>query len=324
MRVFGADDILILCALIPTTAFFVISILAHAKFLWIRHVYDIPVQNVTTGLKMVLATEILFAAACTLVKLSMLMLVRRMLANASVFWTRIIKLAIAIVTIQGTVFCFTVMFQCRPPQDYWKITVDPQPNCINQGSSLLAAGIINTLTDFICVILPIRTVWHLQLQARQMFIVITLFALGFASCIAGCVRTYYMYKVLKTWDTTWASFPVWVSAAVELYIGIICASIPATKPFFTTYLPAVFGSMTSVSLTYTPYATGQSRCQSTNKRVATDEEEMLDFEKSLRMGSASEYSGTHTSGVSVGVSEIDDAGIHITHTVDQQSNKSMC
>lgn len=112
----------------------------------------------------------------------------------------------------------------RPPQDYWKITIDPQPNCINQGNSLLVAGIINTITDFICVMLPIRTVWHLQLKARQTFIVITLFALGFSSCIAGVVRTYYTYRVLLTWDSTWASFPVWVSSGIELYIGIVRAT----------------------------------------------------------------------------------------------------
>lgn len=46
----------------------------------------------------------------------------------------------------------------RPPQDYWKITDGPQPNCIDQSSTLLFAGIVNTLTDFLVVILPIRTV----------------------------------------------------------------------------------------------------------------------------------------------------------------------
>jgi len=36
-RIFGADDVFILLAMIPTTAFFIISVLAHTKFLWIRH-----------------------------------------------------------------------------------------------------------------------------------------------------------------------------------------------------------------------------------------------------------------------------------------------
>jgi hypothetical protein len=110
---FGADDVFMLLALIPASTFFVISVLADAKFLWVRHVYDIPVSHVVTGLKMVLATEVVFAGACTLTKLSILMLVRRMLSNATLFWRRITWLAISICAIQGSVFCLTVIFQCR-------------------------------------------------------------------------------------------------------------------------------------------------------------------------------------------------------------------
>ena len=62
---------------------------------------------------MVLSAMVMFAVACTLCKLSMLFLVRRMLANASLLWRRITLVAIAIVTVQGTVFCLTVVFQCR-------------------------------------------------------------------------------------------------------------------------------------------------------------------------------------------------------------------
>ncbi|KAH7391517.1 integral membrane protein [Cadophora sp. MPI-SDFR-AT-0126] len=286
---FGHDDTFILLALVPTTGFFVISILKDTKYLWIRHTYDIPISHVTGGLKMVLAAEVTFAAAITLTKLSMLMLVRRLLVNASLFWRRVTLAAIAIVTIQGSVFCLTVIFQCRPIHDYWKVTKDPQPNCISQPATLLVAGIINTFTDLATVLLPIRTVITLQLPRRQMIVVILLFGFGFISCIAGVVRTYYMYEVTTGWDQTWRSYPVWVTSALELYIGIICASIPATKPFFTAYLPSLFGSMTSVTS-----GTSSSTANSTSRRryhgfsgerseVMTPRagEELLDLEKSL-------------------------------------------
>ncbi|KAE8443820.1 hypothetical protein EG329_001327 [Mollisiaceae sp. DMI_Dod_QoI] len=244
--VFGADDVCILLAVIPTTIFFIISILADAKYLWIRHAYDIPVDNVPTGLKMVLGAQLAFALACTLTKLSMLMLVRRLLSSSTIFWRRVTLLGIIVVATQGSVFCITVIFQCRPPQDYWKLTKDPQLNCVDQQSSLLVAGIINTLTDFLAVILPIRTVWCLQLPPRQALMIMLLFAFGFISCGAGIARTYYMWEVTQTWDRTWASYPVWITAAIELYVGMICASIPATKPFFTTYLPQIFGTLSSI------------------------------------------------------------------------------
>ncbi|KAG4435661.1 hypothetical protein IFR05_008856 [Cadophora sp. M221] len=277
---FGRDDTFILLALVPTTGFFIISILKDTKYLWIRHTYDIPISHVTGGLKMVLAAEVTFAAAITLTKLSMLMLVRRLLACASLFWRRVTVAAIVIVTIQGSVFCLTVIFQCRPIQDYWAVTKDPQPNCISQPATLLAAGIINTFTDLATVLLPIRTVWTLQLPTRQMVIVIVLFGFGFISCIAGIVRTYYMYEVTTGWDQTWRSYPVWVTSSLELYIGIICASIPATKPFFTTYLPALFGSLTAVS---SGTSEASRRRYGTRSEIVTPGggEELLDLEKSL-------------------------------------------
>ncbi|KAB8301447.1 hypothetical protein EYC80_003313 [Monilinia laxa] len=242
---FGADDVMILLAMVPTTAFFVLSLLADLKFMWTRHQYDIPLSHVEFGLKMVLIIEVMFAAACTFTKLSMLMLVRRMLTSASMFWRRVTLAAICIVGLQGGLFCIVLVFQCRPPQDYWRLTLDPQPNCIDQSSTLLLAGVVNTLTDFLVVILPIRTVYSTNLPRRQQFLVSLLFILGLLSCFAGIVRTYYMYVVTQVWDQVWASYPVWISAAVELYIGIICTSIPATKAFFVTYIPKLFSSHTS-------------------------------------------------------------------------------
>src|SRR3954468_16912834 len=75
--------------------------------------YDIPVTQVEFGLKMVLLIEIMFAAACTLTKLSMLMLVRRMLAGAALFWRRVVLGAVWVVSLQGGLFCIILVFQCR-------------------------------------------------------------------------------------------------------------------------------------------------------------------------------------------------------------------
>jgi uncharacterized membrane protein YidH (DUF202 family) len=111
----------------------------------------------------------------------------------------------------------------RPPQDYWTITEGPQPNCISQSSSLLAAGIINTLTDFAVVLLPIRLVSSLQLPKREAVVVSLLFGFGFLSCFAGTCRTYFMWKVTTSDDMVWESYPVWISAAIELYVGVVCA-----------------------------------------------------------------------------------------------------
>lgn len=49
-----------------------------------------------------------------------------------------------------------------------------------------------------------------------------------------------MYQVTQTYDQVWASFPVWVSAAVELYVGIVSLSTLHLPP-----LPKILDSNTS-------------------------------------------------------------------------------
>jgi len=304
--------------MIPTTAFFMFSLLADFKFMWIRHQYDIPTTEVTFGLKMVLTVEVLFAAGCTLTKLSMLMLVRRMLETATLFWRRITLLAITIVAVQGSLFCIILIFQCRPPQDYWALSQDPQPTCIHQTSALLVAGTVNTLTDLLVVLLPIRTVWSLQLPTRQAALIILLFGFGFVSCCAGITRTYYTYRVTQVWDQTWHSYPVWITSAVELYIGVICASLPATKPFFAIYLPSLLGPLSSSLRSSNFHRSHSHNIFSSSGRNHTrtnsifHEEELLERKGILRSRSGdlpSESSGNL-------------GGINVTKTVDVQVDLS--
>jgi hypothetical protein len=42
---------------------------------------------------------------------------------------------------------------------------------------------------------------------------------------------------MENYYVTWDAYPVWLSTAVELHIGIVCTSIPPTKHFFTRYRP---------------------------------------------------------------------------------------
>jgi hypothetical protein len=108
-----------------------------------------------------------------------------------------------------------------PVSAFWTLSFVPQ-HCINEKWHLLSQGILNIIGDFLVVLIPIPVVLRLHLPRRQRIIVAVLFGAGFVVCFAGIVRTYYFYKLTKTnHDITWDAFPVWVSTAVELYIGIV-------------------------------------------------------------------------------------------------------
>jgi hypothetical protein len=71
------------------------------------------------------------------------------------------------------------------------------------------------------VLLPIPSVWNLNVPRRQQIMVIMLFGAGFTVCFAGVVRSIYTYKLTQHYDVTWDAYPVWFSTSVELYVGIV-------------------------------------------------------------------------------------------------------
>jgi hypothetical protein len=134
--------------------------------------------------------------------------------------------------------------------------------------------------------IPIPIVLKLKLPLRQRIFVALLFGAAFVVCFAGVVRTYYFYRLTDGYhDITWDAFPVWISSAIELYIGIvrlsqskclsyglgllltinqICTSAPPTKPFFLRYVPKL---LTATSH-YFPTTRGQSPTLTSGKDFA--------------------------------------------------------
>jgi hypothetical protein len=94
--------------------------------------------------------------------------------------------------------------------------------CLNQKIHLLVQGTLSIIYDFCVVLIPIPVVLRLNLALRQRIIVALLFGAGFVVCIAGTVRTYFMYRCTDGYhDITWDGYYVWISTAIELYIGIV-------------------------------------------------------------------------------------------------------
>ncbi|KAJ4391468.1 hypothetical protein N0V93_005085 [Gnomoniopsis smithogilvyi] len=242
-RGFGLDDIFIMLAYIPTLAFAIISYVAQVDFHWGRHIWDVPLEDVTPSLQASLASQLMFDLSTTLTKLSMLALIWRVVSlNQGRYKYAVIVVAL-IVAIDGIVFFFITTFQCSPPEAYWTLSITPQ-DCINEQKHLLAAGCINTTTDFLIVLLPIPFILRLNLPRRQQIIVGSLFAGGLFATAAGAVRTAitFSFTAVENVDKTRNAVPIIIASSLELFVGIICASITPTKPFFARYLPQLIGN----------------------------------------------------------------------------------
>jgi hypothetical protein len=110
---FGADDIAIVAAAFPTMGVAVLTLLAVLHYGWSRHVWDVPPDQLELGLKYVIAVEILFCIACSLTKLSMLLLILRVLAVGSTILRRLSITVMIIVFLESVIFTIVVINTCR-------------------------------------------------------------------------------------------------------------------------------------------------------------------------------------------------------------------
>lgn len=118
-----------------------------------------------------------------------------------------------------------------PVSAYWTLSFVRQ-KCINEEAHVLAAGVINTVMDFIIVLLPIKTVKNLQLPTRQRIVVYLLFTGGLLASVAGGIRTYFTWRLTSApdHDITWNSYYVMLLSSIELFVGIVC-HLPAPACF---------------------------------------------------------------------------------------------
>lgn len=109
----------------------------------------------------------------------------------------------------------------RPLSEFWELSDKPQ-ECINQSAHIIAASIINTFTDWVVVLLPIKAALCLNIPTKQSSMIIFLFGVGILASSAGIARTYFTWVLATDFDITWNSWTVWFSSAIELNLGIVC------------------------------------------------------------------------------------------------------
>jgi hypothetical protein len=71
---------------------------------------------------------------------------------------------------------FGTIFQCVPIHSKW--TPGVVPKCINYVAMIIACGVINIITDFIMLGLPIFPLWSLQVSSHRKWALTFMFLIG--------------------------------------------------------------------------------------------------------------------------------------------------
>lgn len=142
---------------------------------------------------------------------------------------------------------------CRPVSAIWSL--DPHAGkCVPRWTLQLVISILGLVTDVVILVLPLPILLTLSMAKHKKLEVLGIFSVGSIAVIASAIRISTIHFLSFSKDPTWDGYALSVWSAVELNVGIICASLLAIKPLFksgtsrlTRYARSVTGTRTGRS-----------------------------------------------------------------------------
>ncbi|KAJ1323263.1 hypothetical protein MN608_11410 [Microdochium nivale] len=237
----GADDYLSVVSTILTSVAIGIAGAVFTSGVGYDMFPDSPVYPILTGnlqriLELTFAYTLIYIWALGALKLSQLFLYLRTFSVQLRGW---ILGGIIMVVAWGVAFTLVFVFLCDPVKQQW--TLERIGKCIDQITVLKALILTNVVTDLFIVVLPVRTVWELQMRKTEKVVVLLCFSMGLACCIIGVVRFIYLFEIDLLGNLTGTSQTTFILVTVELVLAVLCINLPTLRPYYLRFR-AKYGS----------------------------------------------------------------------------------
>ncbi|RPB22828.1 hypothetical protein L211DRAFT_883934 [Terfezia boudieri ATCC MYA-4762] len=202
---------------------------------WGLHYENVPREWYDVTRHYSYLAQIIFVPVTTLTKFSILYSYLR-ISPTEVFQHRVYFLFVW-TALWCTSSFITLVFRCSPIRAYWTDGLEGA-TCVDSQALILASGALNSLTDLAVAILPAPMLWRAKLPKKDRGGLVVLFAFAGIVCVVGVARWGFYYNATEEKryiDCTWGGSVAVVLGIVETCTGIIGASIPALRPFWSRY-----------------------------------------------------------------------------------------
>ncbi|KAF4627474.1 hypothetical protein G7Y89_g10675 [Cudoniella acicularis] len=195
-----------------------------------RHIWDVSIHGVQQVANLSNISEILYGPTMFCAKFSVLKQIERIFCSIKkdhVYWwiqAMIWANALFDVSIFVSFLC-----ACIPREKLWNPTVEG--TCISTNGSIIATSIINIISDWSALILPLVVIRKLKMDMQKKLGVMAIFAVGLLACIASIVRLIYSIQLTNSADETWAIDPVGIWAFIEFATVILSGCFPILPRF---------------------------------------------------------------------------------------------
>ncbi|KAI1385850.1 uncharacterized protein F4822DRAFT_356071 [Hypoxylon trugodes] len=176
-------------------------------------------------LKLFVPAQLLWAAANTCVKLSILSLYTTIFPKKRFSYVCYGVMALSIAYFVS-VFLETFVL-CKPARYNWDKSIPGE--CNGENSAYLGAGITNLLIDTIIVALPMPMLFGLQMSLPKKLGIAGMFSLGIVICVISLLRVIWLHN----WDLsdmTYTVTPGAIYSVLEPTLGVVNACLPTMRP----------------------------------------------------------------------------------------------
>ncbi|ETS81855.1 hypothetical protein PFICI_06857 [Pestalotiopsis fici W106-1] len=183
-------------------------------------------QNIIViSMQCLMAMEVLYAILITLVKLSVLVMYRRVFPTTLVLRGTYVLGALSVAWWIAVIL--VTFLQCTPLNGMWELfTV--KTTCMDKLGLFIGNAIPNLSIDVLIIALPLYEVARLQMARVKKIGILSIFLLGGVTVVIGGLRLSSGLDLLSdpNSDYTLMVGPLWAWTVVEPAMGIVCACLP--------------------------------------------------------------------------------------------------
>ncbi|KAF7555316.1 hypothetical protein G7046_g6587 [Stylonectria norvegica] len=190
----------------------------------------VPIENIIMIAKFLLVAEILYVWNLVWTKLSLLLMFYRIFHFP--YFKRWAYCIGAFVIAWVICITFLFIFICVPVQKLWYS--DLPGHCINQVGTWIANAASTIVSDLAILLLPLPSVWKLQLRKAEKIAITVAFCLGFFVIFASAYRFTVLFSYSDK-DPSYTLAPTVGWTAIEMSAGIVSACLPTLKPALTFF-----------------------------------------------------------------------------------------
>ncbi|KAL1639130.1 hypothetical protein SLS58_008217 [Diplodia intermedia] len=125
--------------------------------------------------------------------------------------------------------------QCTPLEAFWNPVKYPTPNCLDTKVTYFVPYSIIMVLDIVILVLPIHTVWGLQMTLRRRLAVLGVLCTGGAAVLVSALRIMVLLEFSSSPDFTWTLGKMIIVSAFEINIAIIASNMPSIKALWLNW-----------------------------------------------------------------------------------------